>query len=295
MELNDDYAIEPRAGLTLSLNGSQSVSAGVGLHSRHESISTYFVREYTSENDYILPNEKLDLTKAIHYVLGYNKMFRKDVKFKTEVYYQDIFSLPVSADPTRTSSPINDVVSGETLVSKGEGVNYGIEFTFEKFFTNDYYFLFTSSIFSSKYKPLDGNWYNTRYNTGYISNIVGGKEYKLKDNKLLSVNFKFIWGGGKRDTPIDIEQMKADDALYTFEYYIEIKRYSEKLKDYLRLDLGVSYRINKIKTAHIFSLDLQNATFRANVAGKYYDVEKDEYYYNDMAGIIPAFNYRLEF
>ena len=54
--------------------------------------------------------------------------------------------------------------------NKGEGTNYGLEFTLEKFYSKGYYFLFTTSLFDSKYKGSDGNKRNTRFNGNYVFN-----------------------------------------------------------------------------------------------------------------------------
>ena len=47
-------------------------------------------------------------------------------------------------------------VRTDSLLNEGTGQNYGIELTFEKFLGNNYYFLFTSSLFESTYKGSDG-------------------------------------------------------------------------------------------------------------------------------------------
>jgi hypothetical protein len=50
------------------------------------------------------------------------------------------------------------------LENTGTGKNYGIDFTLERFLKDGYYYLFTASIFDSKYVGGDGKEYNTAFN-----------------------------------------------------------------------------------------------------------------------------------
>lgn len=79
------------------------------------------------------------------------------------------------------------------LVNEGTGKNYGVEFTLERFFTDSYYFLVNASLYQTKYTALDGIERNTKFNAGYISNILGGKEFTgwgRKGNDNNSVYFR---------------------------------------------------------------------------------------------------------
>lgn len=42
--LNGDYSVEPGIGIKYFLNSSQTISAGYGLHSRHDMLMRYFTR-----------------------------------------------------------------------------------------------------------------------------------------------------------------------------------------------------------------------------------------------------------
>lgn len=292
LTLNEDHSLEPRAGFKWDLPGSQSITGGIGLHSRHELLMHYFTR-YEDENGMeYFPNKDLELQRSMQYVLGYSRMFAPDLKFQVEVYYQDQSKLPVSPDSALTWSLINDDVFGFEFVSKGLGRNYGIEFTLEKFFTNNYYFLITNSLFSAKYQPLDGKWYNSRYNNRYILNLVGGKEFRIRDKNILGLNGRFIWSGGRRYTPVDEAKLDDPDEWYVYDHK---KAYSEQFSPYLRLDLGVSYKINNPRVSHEFSLDIQNVTARENKGGMYYLSEMDEVVVYTLQGILPIVNYRIHF
>ncbi len=291
--LNQKSSIEPRAGISWKFAPKQSLSFGFGLHSRIEKLSTYFAMVLLSDGTFSRPNLDLDLTKAAHYVLSYDYMLGNDYHIKAELYYQDLYQIPVATNTQSTISPINGREINDSLSTTGMGENYGLELTIEKFFTNDFYFLITSSLFDSKYKASDGNWYSTKYDVGFANNFVGGKEFKVGKNKnnLLGLNARFIWSGGKRDTPVDLEKSLAEG----YPVYDVKKTYAKQYDDYFRMDFGISYRVNKPKVAHVFSVDIQNIINRKNIK----DVEFDEYKLKEVTdyqnGLLPNINYRIEF
>jgi len=69
--------------------------------------------------------------------------------------------------------------------NKGTGENYGIELTIEKFFSKNYFILFTNSLYNSTYQGSNGITRNTDYNGFYTSNVLGGWEKPLGLPKLI--------------------------------------------------------------------------------------------------------------
>lgn len=290
--MNGEHSFEPRLGLRWNFQPSQSLNLGFGKHSKHELLMRYSIMSEVGEDSMAYANPDLKLNKAYHIVLGYTKHFNHDIRFMTEIYYQHLFDLPVARDSSKTYSSINDDFFGMPMISEGIGRNYGIEFTLEKYFVDSYYFLFTLALYNAEYKPLDGNWYNSRYNNNHIMNLTGGKEFTVRNKNTLGVNMRFLWSGGKRDTPIETDEDPETGVIW---YFDQKKINSIQYEDYLRLDLGISYTINNPKVAHEFSVDIQNVTARENVSGKSYDPETGFTYVSTMTGILPFINYKLRF
>jgi outer membrane receptor protein involved in Fe transport len=290
--ISSDHSLEPRLGLTLKLQNNQKLSFGYGLHSKNENLPVYFIEREQPDGRIYMPNISLKMTRSSHFVVGYEKMLRKDLQIKTEVYLQYMGNLPVPNNPDKFWAPIfGGAFPGDTLANIGKGRNYGVELTFQKFFTDGYYFLVTNSLFDSKYKPANGSWYNTKYNINYITNLVGGKELNWKENKLLGINFKLIWAGGKRLIPIDLPaSIEKGETVYLMD---EI--YSKKGPDYFRIDLGFKLHFFREKAEHILSLDIQNVTNRRNTLAIEFNPETESIKDYPLAGIIPIFAYRLEF
>jgi hypothetical protein len=296
LSLNNDYAIEPRLGARWRISPKSTLNFGAGLHSRVEAISLYMAEQELPDGSIIQPNKELKLTKAAHVVFGYNWNFAPDFRLKSEVYYQHLYNVPVKpGDTTNTFSALNfsSGYTNENLVNEGSGRNYGIELTLEKFFSRGWYGLATTSLFQSKYTMPDGIERNTVYNSNYIVNVVGGKEFKVGKSKqnVIGANFRTILRGGYRTVPVDLEASHAMNK--------EVRNYDQafetRVPDYFRTDIGVSFRKNNPNWSWILSLDIQNVTNRLNIWDEYYSYERESMEYVYMNGLIPVLNYRVEF
>lgn len=294
--LNKDYTIEPRLGVRWDINKTHRINFGAGMHSKIEPVSIYLAEKQLDDGTVILPNKDLGITKAAHFVLGYNVNFSRNFRLKAEMYYQYLYNVPVNpGDTTNIFSALNfgSGFTNEKLINDGTGRNYGVELTLEKFFSENWYLLATASIFDSKYTMPDGIERNTRFNSKYIYNLVGGKEFEVGKNKqnIFGVNIRTIWRGGYRTIPIDMETSFAQNKEIRF----YDRAYETKAPDYFRIDLGINYRKNKPTWSWILSLDIQNVTNQANVWDEYYNLEKKEMERGYMVGMIPVINYRIEF
>ena len=167
-----------------------------------------------------------------------------------------------------------------------------MELTFEKFFSRQYYFLTTASLYDTQYRAADGNWYDSAYNYNYTFNLVGGKEFTVgkKKNNTIGVNAKTLLNGGKRATPINQEVFNQTGEIVLNQSL----RNTIELDSYFRVDASIYYRLNRPKAAHRISLDIQNLTNRMNI---------DDVFYNNAGQLetgfqlelIPFLNYRIEF
>lgn len=288
--INNKFYVEPRLSAQYTINEKQSLSFGTGLHSRIDAVSTYV--SFTGAGS----NRNLDFSRAIHVVAGYNFNFLKDFRLKAEAYFQYLFSVPVGADTNGKTFSIlnyNDGFVSIPLKSTGTGYNYGLELTLEKYFSKHYFFMFTTSLFNSKYKAADGIWRNTTYNVNYVMNALGGKEFVVgkKKNNIIGINAKIIWRGGNYITPVDLQKsIAANETVYQTD-----RAFSEKLPDYFRIDFGVTFRRNKKKYSWELGVDTQNIINRHNVADKIYNPETQMIEIKKNLGAVPVFSWKIEF
>ncbi len=287
--LNNEYVFEPRVALKWQVHPLHSFHVGFGMHSKHEAIPVYFAIETLDDGTQRMPNKDLALPKARHYVLGYDVQINENIHAKIETYYQDLYDVPVANDINNAYSMINYQWGNVDidLVNEGTGRNYGLEFTLERFFNDNYYYMFTASVFDSKYTALDGIERNTTFNGNYAGNILFGKEWKAgkkeDKEKTLGISGKVTLIGARRITPLDLEASR--EAGYSV--YSDNDIYSQKMDDIFSTNLSLTYRINRKKTTHVIKLDVQNITNNQARIYPFYDSHDDKMVYSKQLNIIP--------
>jgi len=245
-----ESTIEPRLAISLR-KGKNHFRVGYGLHSMRESIHNYFVEIEDANEATYRPNTTLELLKAHHYVVSYDHSFHKNLNLKLEGYYQDLYNLPVENDPSSIYSSINEGLDFNfvDLVNEGEGKNYGLELTVNKYFSNRHYWIFNASVFDSKYTALDGVERNSNYNVNYLVNLLVGKEFEnlgKKKNQVLGLNAKVFFSGGRKIIPL----LKNEDGGAAVDvendlYWDYERAYEEKIEDIYTVIISASYKWNK--------------------------------------------------
>jgi len=295
--LNNTNSIEPRASIRWQTAGGHIFSAGYGLHGQMQQMYTYYQKTLvdTLNNGYINSNRNVGMSKSEHFILGYEKMLSNEVRFKVEAYYQYLFDLPVNQSPGVYSS-VNtgaDFVTSkvDSLVNKGIGHNYGIEFTLERFFSRGYYYLLTTSIYQSEYRASDGVWRNTAFNGNYVVNVLGGKEWKIKKSGTLIASLKVTDAGGRRYIPID----EAQSKILGYAVYDYAHAYQNRLPDYFRTDIRISYKINGKRVTQEWALDIQNIFNTRNILTQQFNPQMGVMQNIYQIGIFPVPLYRIYF
>ncbi len=297
--LNNAWALEPRAAVEWQQSETRTFSLATGLHAKPEQISAYYLQQVEpSETVREQINQDLKLNKALHGVLGYRERFGTSWRLSVEAYGQYLYHVAVSqtgegTDALLNASGIWDIVGLDSLESTGTGYNAGIDITVEKFFSDRWYVLATGSVFRSRYKPFNGEWYPTRYDRGFAENVVGGREWPIgrEGRNTIGINGKINVQGGNRQNSIDLNASRAAGETVL----IEGGEWAEQVPAYFRVDLGVRYRINRPRTNHSIMLDVQNVTNRQNLYGQFFNEETgnlDSFY---QTGLFPFLNYRVEF
>ncbi len=298
--LNNNFTIEPRLGLKFYLSKKHYLSIGYGLHSKAAPTYVFFQKVEIEPNYSVQPNKDLDFIKAQHFAFSYDYKITPILHLKLEAYYQDIYQSIVESNSSSYSmlntSSFNWSIP-DSLLNGGSGRNYGLELTFEKFLDNGFYFLFTGSVYDSKYKGSDNILRSTAFDSKYVTNLLAGKEIEIlrKDNakyrKWLTFDGRITLAGGQRYTPIDLEQSILNNATV----YDENQAFSEKFKDYFRADIRVSFKLEGKKTSQEWAFDIQNLSNTQNPLYNEYDADKGELKTVYQLGIFPMMQYRITF
>jgi hypothetical protein len=290
--LNNSYSVEPRFSASYEFDHRQRLSMGYGLHSQVQPLGTYF-GEYESNDQIIRPNKSLGLSKSHHFVLGYDRSLNPYLRVKVETYYQHLFNIPIKPGADESYSIINQQWTFQTdpLVNDGFGKNYGVELTLEQFTHNNMYFLFTTSLYNSLYKTNENKWRNTRYNGNTNMTFTAGKEFMMSKNRVFGLNFRSIYAGGLRTTPIDVETSAEKGETV----YIDDMAYENQNPAYFRTDVRVSLKRNKPRSTHTLALDIQNVTNRKNIYGSYFEPLTGQITTAYQTPLIPVLSYKIEF
>jgi hypothetical protein len=296
LTLNKSYSIEPRVAVKYDVDNSQFFTLGYGLHSQMQLMGNYFAQKTDEQGNLGRPNQNMDFNKAHHVVLGYQRNLNEHTYVKLEAYYQHLYNIAVVNDPDSPISSINNELGYmlDSMVNEGFGKNLGLELTMERFTYRGMYFLWSASVYDSKYKSLDGIWRNTRYNANFATSFSAGKEWAVGNpdkHKTLGLNLRLIYNGGFRTTPINLDASIAADQT---EYYLD-RAYEEKLPDYFRSDIKFSLKRNRKNRTTTFALDIQNCTNNLNVYGRYFDTDEGRVTEYTSVPLIPILSYKVEF
>ncbi|MGD1845857.1 MAG: carboxypeptidase regulatory-like domain-containing protein [Salibacteraceae bacterium] len=294
--LNNSQALEPRIGASWQFAPRQSLNFGYGLHSQMQTLPVYYLATRT-DNGVLTTNKDLGFTRSHHLVLGYNRNLNESTNLKVEGYYQYIFDAPVEGNGRASSfSLLNEGATfitqfEDSLVNAGNGRNLGLEITLERYFSRGFYYLWTTSLFDSRYRASDDVWRNTAFNGNYVSNVLVGKEFKLGDYSKLMVDLKVSMAGGRRTTPIDLEASAAAGEAVE----IDADAFSEQQDDYFRTDAKVTYRVNRSKVSHEFFINVDNVFNTQNVFAQTYSPRTNQIENIYQLGMFPTFQYKILF
>lgn len=294
-ELNNSAALEPRVGLAYQATDRSTFNFAYGLHSNLQPLLLYFYQTQNTNGSYSLTNKDLGFTKSHHFVLGYERSLGENLRLKLEAYYQSLFNVPIQPSLGYYSVLIEGVDFAPTnvgnLVNKGTGRNYGLEMTLEKYFSNNYYFLITGSLFDSKYQGSDGVERNTPFNNRYVVNVLAGKDIPLGNRSVLSINWKLTSAGGKYIRPINLEaSAEANTTIYD-----ESRAFTQQQSGYFRTDLKIGYKLNRRRSTHELAIDLQNITNHQNIFQQAYNPRVNKIGTAYQQGFLPIPFYRLTF
>lgn len=300
--LNKKSTIEPRLAAEIRATPECKVHLGYGRHSSMESVHHYFARVEGPDGRVTEPNRDLDLLKADHFVLGFERRLGQNMRMKLDLYYQRLFDLPVENVDTSYFSTIVEGLDFRhlSLVNAGKGRNYGVELTIEKFFSHHWYLLVNASLFQSKYTPLDGVERNTPFSGNYLANVLAGKEFPRlgkKRNQTLGLNMKAFVAGPRRIIPLlrDSEGNLAVD-LANNRVWDYGRAYEAQLDVPYQIQVSASYKWNRRRATHELFLNLDNLTNNKGRIMEFYDeTEPNNIGYQTQFGFFPNLMYRVYF
>lgn len=289
--LNKNYSVDPRFSIKWQMAPKHALTLGLGKQSQLEELRFYFVRN-SKDGDSYFPNKNLDFSQAQHIILGYDWSISEKLRFKAEAYYQRLYRVPGIADSSYSMINFNqDWEFHDALTNNTKGKNIGLDLTLERFLTDGFYYLATASIFDSKYKGGDGIWHNTRFDKEYSYNILVGKEYQLKRNRIFGVNARLNYLGGERKTPINT----SESIKQKYVVYDESRAFDQQYPATYYLDFTVTYRTNKKHYSGTWALQIKNLLGSPIYSGPAYNYKTKSIEELKVSMVLPVLSYRIDF
>ena len=287
--LNNQWLVEPRVSVQYKTSPSSTLSLAYAMNSRKENTDTYFVNDTSNSN--------LGLTRSHHISASFAQRLGENAMIKIEPYWQWLFDVPVEQGTTYSILNDRNFFQDRALVNEGAGRNYGIDFTLERYLKDGFYGMLTTTLFKSEYRDAQGQWHHSRHDRGFITNILGGKEWMVGKNRknVFGVNGRLTLMGGDRYTPIPDDITFEDVMLRPDKSVPEIDGldpYNAQKGMNVGYAFSVKYTINKRHTSHHFILEyLQMRTFQ----GQTFDLRSHEVVDQFTSLTFPNIAYRVEF
>jgi hypothetical protein len=299
LAMNGSWALEPRIGFDWFVSEKHSFNFGAGLYSQMQPRVIYFILTPLPDGTTLQSNLDLGFTRNAQAALGYNYLLNEHLRFKTELYYQYLYDIPVKnsipqyALSNQGHEFFLDRQYSDSLFNSGTGNNYGIEFTFERFFHKNYYYLLTASVFNSDYRGTEGFSRNSAFNVNYAFNAVGGYEFVIGKRKwgVMSFGLRATWAGGNPFVPYDVDATLAlGQAVYDW-----TRAYGPRYPEYRRIAFRFGIKRNMPRYNMEFFVDLQYRTNYTNVYLQRIDPKTGEIRYFFNMGFFPMGTWRIQF
>ena len=244
-----------------------------------------------------MANKDLGLTRSHHVSVSFAQRLGENAMLKIEPYWQWLFDVPVEEGTTYSILNHRKFFQDRALVNEGAGRNYGIDLTLERYLKDGFYGMATATVFKSEYRDAQGEWHHSRHDRGYITNILGGKEWMVGKTRknVFGLNGRLTLMGGDRYTPIPTgitfeEIMKRPDRSIPEDEGID--PFNKQKGMNVGYAFSVKYTINKKHTSHHFILEyLQMRTFQ----GQTFDLRTHEIVDKFTSLTFPNIAYRVEF
>jgi len=286
---NGSEAMEPRALVQYRAGGKTSLAVAVGQRSQLPQVQSFPVRT----NADLLNNADIGLTLARDLVVAVDHAFRPHIVLHAELFIQKLLDVPVADtngiyfSPAYATSIVNtwDSPLVMDLVANGEATNQGFELSLQHHFHHQIFYMINATLFDAAATDAYGDMYNARWNTGFIGNIVVGKEFAKQKEEA-----KRTWGVNGR-----VNGMGGQRFLSPGDPYASASPWDDQYAPYYRIDLRIYLKREREGRTGMWALDLQNVTNAQNEAYRYFDTRKNEVVTKYQLGLIPNLSYRIEF
>ena len=222
---------------------------------RYFKIAPYTILGFT-DNEGNLANRNVEYIQSDHVVLGVERILNTSTRITLEGFYKYYRDYPVSLTDSVSLANLGadfSVLGNEPVASVGLGRTYGLEFLFQKKFTNNFYGILALTLYRSEFTGFDTDEFvSSTWDNGTLLTFTGG--YKFGNNWEISARVRYL--GETPTAPVNQEATLAN-------YPAVIRDYSRqgelRLDPFNQTDIRLDKKWNlKGFTLNVF-LEVQNA------------------------------------
>ncbi|MCE7995615.1 MAG: TonB-dependent receptor [Roseivirga sp.] len=227
-----------------------SLNASIG---RYYKIPPYTILGFTDNGNFVNQNAKY--IRSDHAVLGFEYLVTPSARFTLEGFYKKYNNYPVSITDGVSLANLGadfSVLGNEPIASVGLGRTYGMEFLYQKKFTNNYYAILAYTWYHSEYTAFDPDVYlPSSWDSRHLLTFTGG--YKWGKNWELSARTRYL--GTTPFAPVDEVATLANYPSIITDY----SRIGEQRLDaFSQTDIRIDKKWNFEKWTLDIFLEIQN-------------------------------------
>lgn len=244
--------LSPRISASYTFDPQEKWSINTSL-GRYYKIPPSTILGYTQSE--VNTNKSAEYIRSDHAVLGLEYLVNSSSRFTLEGFYKKYGNYPVSVYKEVSLANLGgdfSVLGNEPVVSMGEGRTYGMEFLYQKKFSDNYYAILAYTLYKSEFTGLDNVYRPSAWDSKHLLTLTGG--YKFGNNWELSARMRYL--GRTPYAPVD-EDATLDN------YPAIIRNYDQlgtvRLQAFNQTDIRIDKKWNFSKWTFNVFLELQNA------------------------------------
>jgi hypothetical protein len=247
---------DPRLSLKYKIDSTSSLKFSYGIYHQYVQLLSNTISPFSSFEVWLPSGTNIKPQRADQVALGYLKYFKKaNLEINAEVYYK-LLQNQIDYEP-HANLLLNPLLEGELRF--GEGRSYGFELLLRR--TKGRLTGWISYTYSRTLHKFDGLNNNQEFPAFYDrpNDFAIYLSYHLSKRVNISANWVY-YTGSAITTPISFYQYDG----YTVPIYGD--KNNDRLPDYHRLDIALSWRLNKLekKFQHNLTFAIYNFYNRHN-------------------------------
>ena len=253
----------PRASLAWQIDPLTRISAAAGLY--HQNLPVLLLAQAPG-------NRRLQDPRAIHTLLGLERLLTENTRFTLEWYEKKYDRFPI--DPGQPSLFVVDELfygngffaAHQDMISTGEARSRGVEAMVQKKLAQNFYGLVSASYFRTRFRDGEQRWRDRVYDNRFLLSLQGG----YKPAHAMEVSARWIYAGGAPYTPVDAKASAAAGRTVLDAGRINGFRYPA----YHSLNLRVDRRLTFSGSNLVAYLSVWNLYNRKNIAAWFWNEAK---------------------